>query len=194
MGVITISRQLGSLGDEVASATAERLGYRLVVRELINQAARRAGAPEAALAAIDELGLLGACPSAQACRAYNRAVAQVIQELAAEGNVVIVGRAGQAVLEDFPSVLHVRVVAPAALRAQRVAARHGISLEAARAQIIASDQFRKRYVKRFFHVAWDDPDLYDIIINTRRIDSAAAAEVLAAALKGRTAPATIPQS
>src|SRR5512135_1529753 len=110
MGVITISRQLGSLGREIASTTAECLGYNLVWRELINDAARRAGAPEAALSSIDELGLLGDCASPRVRRAYRQAVETVMKEFAERDNVVIVGRAGQVILRDRPNVLHVRII------------------------------------------------------------------------------------
>jgi cytidylate kinase len=120
--VITISRQLGSLGNQIARATAELLGYRLVWRDLINEAALRAGAPGTALAVIDELGLLGISLSKKEIRAYRKALKQVMKELYSAGNAVIVGRAGQIILHDQPAVLHVRVVAPAELRAQRIAA------------------------------------------------------------------------
>ena len=49
MGVITVSRQLGSQGCAIASEVAERLGYRLVDREIIHRAARKAGVPQIAL-------------------------------------------------------------------------------------------------------------------------------------------------
>jgi cytidylate kinase len=145
---------------------------------LINQAAQRAGAPEAALSAIDELGLLGVSASRQACRAYCRAVEQVMMEWADKGNVVIVGRAGQVILRAQPGVLHVRVVAPLDIRAERVATAHGISLESARAQVEASDKFRRHYLKRFYRVSWDDPELYDLVVNTGRVTPATAAEMI----------------
>ncbi len=66
MDVITISRQLGSLGFEVGKIAAEQLDYRLVWRDLINQAASLAGAPEVALAMFDEFNLLGIEPTAAA--------------------------------------------------------------------------------------------------------------------------------
>ena len=91
MATITISRQPGSFGADVAHAVAHNLGYRVVWREVINQAARQAGLPEVALATIYELGLLGLRPSAEARRAYHEAVRQVIEGLAAEGNVVSIG-------------------------------------------------------------------------------------------------------
>jgi cytidylate kinase len=173
---VTISRQLGSLGRAVAQAVAERLGYRLVWRDLINQAALRAGAPEAALAMIDELGLLGGFASPQACLAYCLAVKQVLGELAAQGRVVILGRAGQVILHATPHTFHVRLIAPLQVRAQRVASQESISLDYALARIQASDRNRRNYLKRFYQANWNDPELYDLIINTARIpvDTAAA--------------------
>ena len=178
MAAITVSRQLGSLGFEVAQTAADLLGYRLVWRDLINQAARIAGSPEAALAAIDDLGLLGICPSPEACQAYRQAVQQIMQELANQGNVVIIGRAGQMILGGWSEVLHVRVIAPRPLRIERVAARQEISLECALAQIEASDRRRRNYLKRFYNVQWDDPNLYDLVINTAHLAPTAAAQLI----------------
>lgn len=183
MAVVTISRQLGSLGSEAARLAANLLGYSLAQRELIHQAARRAGAPEAALAAIDELGLLKICPSPEACEAYRAAMRQVLEELAAGGEIVILGRAGQAALRDWPETLHVLVIAPAGLRAERVAERLHIPLRAAQAQVEASDRFRRNYLKRFYGLRWDDPKLYDLVLNTARLPVQAAAESIAQAAR-----------
>jgi cytidylate kinase len=176
--VITISRQLASRGHDVAKVAAERLGFRLVFREVINEAAIRSRAPEAALAAIDELGLLGLCPSPQACRDYRDGVAEVINELAEEGRIIIVGRAGQAILRSRTDTLHVRIIAPMPQRIAYLVNLHGISAEAARAQIDASDAHRKKYMQKFYKVRWSDPDLYDLIINTGRLTVGDAAELL----------------
>lgn len=173
---------MGSLGDEVAQAIAYRLNYRVVSREIINQAALRSGAPEMALATIDELDLLGIQPTAQARYAYQLAVELVMKELADEGEVVIIGRAGQVILHNHPNVFHVKVIAPSALRAERIARRHNLSLEAAKAQIETSDRNRKNYLKRYYRARWDDPELYDLIINTDRLDPEQAACLICQAL------------
>ncbi len=187
MSAITISRQMGSLGSEVARALGQRLGYRVAGPEVSNQAAQRAGAPEAALAAIDELGLLKVCPSTRVCHAYQRAVQQVMRELATGGNVVIIGRAGQAILHDHPDALHVRIMAPLAIRIERVARAHRITRRAARAQVEASDAFRRDYLARFYHVDWDDSALYDLVVNTADFTPLGAAELVAVALSHRHA-------
>jgi len=102
MSAITVSRQMGSRGDELALQVAGRLGWQRVCRDLINQAARSAGVPQVALAEIDELGFLGLRPSAKEWRVYQSQVERIIRDLADGGNVVIVGRGGQVVLHDRP--------------------------------------------------------------------------------------------
>lgn len=190
MTAITISRQLGSPGTDVAHEVAQRLGYRVVWRQLINQAACRAGVPEVALATIDDLGLLGLRPSPQARQAYLTAVRQVMEQLAAEGNVVIVGRAGQVILHGRPDVLHVKIVAPLAWRIERIAQAHAVPIEAARAQVEASDRSRRNYLRRYYHARWDDAALYDLAINAERLSPAAAADLICGALDRLTqAPA-----
>lgn len=166
MAAITVSRQLGSLGTQIARGVAQRLDYRMVWREVINEAARRAGAPEAALAMIDDLGLLDVELRPEARRAYEQAVREVMEDLALEGDVVIVGRAGQVILADRSDVLHVRVIAPMRLRVERIAAMQNIPTAAARAQVEQSDRTRRDHLQGYHGVDWDDPQLYDLVLNT----------------------------
>ncbi len=183
MAVITISRQYGSLGNITANALGQRLGYRVVMRELINQAARAADAHEVALAVIDELGLLGFSPTEQDYQAYIQAVKAVMLELAGRGRVIIVGRGGQVVLAGRPDTLHVRFVAPLELRVARIAERHHISTHAAHAQVVASDRQRRIFLKRFYNIDANDPQLYDLVINTSHMTAEAACDMICAALE-----------
>lgn len=188
MPIITLSRVMGSRGDDIAIAVAERLGLRLVGRELINRAARAAGAPEVALAEIDELGLLGVRPGPAARRLYHEKVTAVIEELAAEGNVLLVGRGSQVILAGRPGVLHVRVIAPHERRIATVQARCGVSAAAAVARIDASDRARAGFLRRDYGVKWDDPALYDLVLNLARMDVAAAVDIVCAAAAGMDRP------
>ncbi|HMN58721.1 MAG TPA: cytidylate kinase-like family protein [Anaerolinea sp.] len=178
MAGITISRQMGSLGRQVAEETARKLNFRMVWRDLINQAARRAGVPEVALATIDELGILGIKPSRADQQAYHKAVRQVMMELATEGDVVIVGRAGQVILQDVPGFLHVRVFAPKEVRVTRIMQENGITHDAALAMIEKSDQSRAQYLQQNYHVNLNDPGLYDLMINSHRYTVEAAADLI----------------
>jgi cytidylate kinase len=187
MAVVTLSRQLGSLGYETAEMLALRTGYRLVGRELINQAAKRAGAPAVALAMIDELNLLGLKPSPEDVRSYLTAVKTVMEELAAGGDVVIVGRAGQVILANWPGVLHLRMIAPLSIRVQRLAQRQGIKPAAALAQAETSDRYHKHYFKNFYHTNWDAPEAYDLVINTAKLTAENASDMICILL-GKCAP------
>jgi cytidylate kinase len=165
MSVITLSRELGSRGDDVAMAVAEKLKLRLVGRDLINQAARQAGVPEVALAEIDELGLLGVKPSKEALRQYRQTAELVINELADAGDVLLVGRGSQIALRERPGVMHVRIIAPKASRIRCVQERYRISVEAATARVETSDAARTGYLQRQYGVRSNTPDLYDLTVN-----------------------------
>lgn len=183
MAVVTISRQLGSLGDEVAFALQKRINYQIVNREIINQAALRARKPEVALATIDELGLLGLQPDLKSRKAYHQAVGEIMMELAARGEAIIVGRAGQVILRDYPGVLHVKVIAPTWVRAERVSLTQRIDIDKALAQVNASDKARRSYLQRYYGATWNDPELYDLILNTARINPDQAACLISQALE-----------
>lgn len=178
MAVITISRQLGSLGGEVGQIVAAKLGYQLISRELINQAAKLAGMPELALAVIDELGLLGMVPTGEQKIAYTNAVAQVMNEIYQSGNAVIIGRGGQVALRGKPGVIHVRIIAPFDIRASRVSRDRNIPINAAVEQIKASDKNRSIFLKSYYNTQLDDLELYDLILNTGRISPQESAEII----------------
>jgi cytidylate kinase len=96
--------------------------------------------------------------------------------------VVIVGRAGQVILRGRPDILHVKIIAPLALRAQRIARQQNIPIAAARAQVEASDRTRRNYLRRYYNARWDDPELYDLIINTERLTPTASADLICLAV------------
>lgn len=183
MPVITMSRELGSHGDDVAVAVAERLGLRLGGRELINRAARQAGAPEVALAEIDELGLLGVKPGPAALRLYHEKVTAVIRDQAAAGDVVLVGRGGQMALAGQPGVLHVRISAPREQRIRAVQARCSVPTDVATARVEASDRARAGYLRRSYGVSCDHAGLYDITLNMAQFDVPTAVDLICLAVE-----------
>jgi len=184
MSALTISRQVGSRGDEVAALVARELGWKVISRDLINAAAVAAGVPQVALAEVDELSLLGIRPSAREWRAYRSQVERIIREEAAVGSVVIVGRGGQMVLRGWPGVLHVRVVAPLDARLTWLRQERNLSDAAARACLETSSRVRARYVRRCYHADIDDATLYHLVINTGLLELEQASRLIIHALEG----------
>jgi cytidylate kinase len=157
---------MGSQGNELALYVAQQLGWQLVERKLINQAAVAAGVPHVALADIDELGLLNLRPSAREWEAYKNHVDGTSPAWAYKGAAGIVGRGGQMALRGWPDVFHIRIVAPLEMRVTHLEQKEKISAESARARLEASAKARARYLRRSYGVQLDDPTLYHLIINT----------------------------
>lgn len=169
VSVVTISRKYGCGGSSFAQALSKKCGFKLIWREVINRAAIQIGAPEIALAMIDELGLLGLCPDEKTCEAYINAVNSVMHEYAVAGNTIIVGRASQVILKEFDEVLHLRVIASEETRISNLIKRKNINSVSAKAQIEKSDSYRRSYLEKFYKIDWNDPTLYDLTINMDRL-------------------------
>ena len=95
-----------------------------------------------------------------------RLTGEAMLRLTDRGNVVLMGRGGQALLAHPFDVLHVRIVAPETFRVKTIVEREGLSRAEAIGQIQKVDEQRKRYIKRHYTVNWDDPLHYHLIINT----------------------------
>ncbi len=178
MTIITLSRQIGSGGDELAVIVADHLRLRVIGRDIINQAARQAGVPEVALAEIDELGLLGLKPGKAECERYGATVTAVIRARAAEDNVLLVGRGSQVALAGWPGVFRVRIVAPLSLRVSNTQETCQVPEDIASSLVQTRDQARTAYLQKYFGRDPSDPDLYDMILNMARLSVDAAAEII----------------
>jgi len=114
----------------------------------------------------------------EAGAAYGELIRRVILEYAQIGDVIIVGRGGQVVLKGFANVLHVRTQAPEELRILRLTERLGLDQKEAERQIHQADKERMRYMKHFYNVKWDDPDLYHLVINTGKVSADLATQII----------------
>ena len=220
MTVITLSRQLGGRGREVADEVARVLSLRLIDAEAINRAAQQAGVPERALAELEHegeqslasqvlkafetmpvlspgaevrpaqaeassltlpfAGLFSATlsPLSASFERYVHVVGLVVQGLAREGNVLVVGRGSQVLLRKHPGALHVQIVAPVPDRVKTVMVRYKLDKKAAESRVRASDRSRADYLRRYHGVNWLDPTLYHLVINTGRVPVSAAVDLI----------------
>jgi cytidylate kinase len=105
-------------------------------------------------------------------------IGRIITDLASRGDVLILGQGGQMWLRERKDACHVQVVAPYALRVERVAARENVSRATARRRVRTTDQARAEYLARYHGVNWLDPLLYDYVINTGRKSADAAVALI----------------
>lgn len=185
MAIITISHQMGAGGPEIGAALSQRLSYRYVDQELISEAARRYGLLEEKLAHLDE-----SKPSLferfdTETRRYITVIQTALLEFAEDDNVVLMGRGGQWLLRGIPHVLRVRVMASFELRVKRVlrkmSERMGEAVNSRSvADMVRKDDVEKSGRMRYLYEAdLDDPALYDLVVNTERLSTEAAAELTA---------------
>jgi cytidylate kinase len=216
MAVITISRQYGSGGNEIARLICDRLGYRYFDKDLMAQLGAQMGLASDKIVDLPEdkyqvrslmERFFGVVPTLSgdlagwrvAAKAHvdeqvERMSVQTVQSLIRAAHerdkVVVVGRGGQVVLRDLPDVLHVRVVAPIEQRIQRMQQSEELTADEARELVHRRDEAAGDYVKSFYNVDWTDPLLYDLVINTSKVTPSATADLIIKALDGLPAPAT----
>jgi len=182
MSIVAISETLGSLGDEVGRELAHTIGYEFADREIISQAAERfGGSPLAVAHAIEERPTLWERFRDTQGR-YLASVEAILLEMAARDGIVLVGRGATLLLAQARHAIRVRISAPETVRAQRVQQRHGLTAEAGREWVRESDRELGGRIKFLYHVDWDDPRLYDLVLNTERVSASAAVRILREAL------------
>ena len=111
-------------------------------------------------------------------KAFIEATSAVINEMATDGNVVIIGRGGNMILSDFPGALHVGMLAPLESRIDNIMAREHYSREEATKFVLELEEARVAFFRKFFRVNANDPELFHIILNGALIRPEIAAEMV----------------
>jgi cytidylate kinase len=179
MAIITIARQMGSLGNEISASVAERLNYTLVDQAKLQSAAEAYGMLKTELEEVHEKRpTLVTRYLTMRHRAYLDMIQTIIYQYARADDVVILARGATVLLSDVPSALHVNMFAPFERRVGVVMAREGITRPLAEQIVRESDQDRAGYMRYLFDHDWMDPLLYDVMINTNVITREHACELI----------------
>jgi cytidylate kinase len=178
MAILTLSRQSGSFGTQIAKALAEHLKYRFLDKESLEKALTGYGVSPSSLEKYDEKR-----PSfweifSSERNRYLHFLKTVIYDFAQQGNGIVLGRGGQVLLAGVPGIYHVRVIAPLPTRIERIKKAYKCDGRHAEAIIRHSDQARAGFHRFFFNVNWEDSSGYDLVLNTQSIGAETAAELL----------------
>ncbi len=196
---LTVAREFGSGGAEMARRLAARLGWKLLDNALVLQIAQRARVDPAQARQYDERvdswlyrvargGLWSGAfeavaEPAQAAVFDGETMAalatQLVREAHEQGECVIVGRGGQCALRAKEDVFHLFVYAPRAARMERLRTRAGAP-EDLESWMQETDRMRAEYVRRNFGCDWANPHLYHLMLDSTLGEEAAVEAVLAA--------------
>lgn len=186
MPLITISRQYGSGGSEIAERVARALGWHLYDNAVANEVAKRLGMQPADVSAREErvpslperiasamaLGMpevmptvadLAVQPSEERIVEMTR---RVMEEAVLAGPAVLVGRGAQSMLASRADALHVFCYAPPEALASYAVTNLGVAPEDAARVVADNNHHREQYVKRHWKRDWRDFANYHVCVNT----------------------------
>jgi len=195
MAVITLSRQYGSGAPDVANRLCQELGLIAFDKRLMVRVASEIGVSEREIVDYSEdtyklRGFIDALfgrsrPVAEVStwtgggrEGYEREVMALDESRAIDlvratvtaacerGNVVILGRGSQVILEGKPGVFHVRLIAPVEDRISRLQAQQNLTAAQARRLLAERDRATAEYLRTFYNADVDDPTLYHAVLNT----------------------------
>ena len=207
--VVTVARQVGSTGEEIARGVAVRLGFRYIDYQIIQDAAREAGvSPETVSEAehtpslltrmLESLARTPSMPVAAwadpvplatspllTSADYRGFVEDVIRDLATTGDCVIVGHSAQVTLRERPDTLRVLVSGSRKHRARRIMVGMGVDEKTALQTADRTDAERVDFFHRFYDAGWLSPWTYDLCLNSDHLKPEECIDLIEAAARGR---------
>lgn len=189
---LTVSKQLGCGGLELAQRLSKELGWQVFDREIVSAIARHTHTREQVLADLDQRAtrpldeyiahLFG--PAKPGSASFTIETVRVIWGIARRGNAIIVGR-GANIFLDPRYGLRVRLVAPLEQRVAYVARQEGIDSDEATRRVREDDRGQVEFIRKTFKADINDPARYDLVINTGALPQAALDAICLGALRSK---------
>jgi len=192
--IVTVSRQRGSQGSYLAEKLAEKLGYQLLHREIIDEICNSSGYRRQIIESLDakvrsqiELWFEGVFKGMYIDASdYFRQLYKVIMSISKLGGVVVVGRGAGHMLSREQGI-QFRVIAAKPKRIENLINFQGFSQEDAEKEIERLDKERAGFVRNNFGRDIDDPSVYDLIINTTYLGIEETVRIAEAAINSKMA-------
>ena len=196
INIVTIEREYGCGGGEIAQRLAAQLGWKLWDQLLTEEIARLAECPKAVVEVREERtdplyyrlfksflrGSYEGSMNAHKLKvvdseSISRITERVVQNAAKAGNSVIVGRGSQLFLKSRPDTLRVFLYAPREAKLRRLLAR-GKTENDAQQLVDSVDQERADFIQKYFRVEWPSRAIYHAMLNTEIGDQAVVLTIL----------------
>jgi cytidylate kinase len=191
--VLSIARQFGSRGRQIAQETAGLLGVEFYDRDIVEEAAKRINLPVHDVSDEEEnvhttilhkLFPLGRGTTDVQDEIF-AAQESIVRDMADKGSCIIVGRCSDYILRDHPNLLRVYVYAPLEFRIRYCVEELFMNERDARRMCVDVDRARDQYHLRYAGYRQDDPAYKDLMINSAAFGVHETAEYLADLVKHR---------
>ncbi len=186
MSLITISESIGCEGKIIAAHVADELKLELYDDRKLEQEAIQLGMQPEDVKGIKEKapGLFSRIFSDKP-QVYLDLLQGVVYEVAKRGHGIILGHGSQVLLRDFGCALHVRIYASESFRIENLTKRRRMSREAVEKLIHKTDNEQRGFLQFAFHMNWNDPSLYDVVINRDKLSADLAAKLIIEAARSQ---------
>lgn len=187
--IVTLSRDYGAGGDEIATLLAEQLSVPLYNREILELAAKKAGVDPLRLAELDDYrassvsNFIFSALTGSGCNleTYRRSLFEAVIELA-QNDGILVGRGAHLILSG-KRTFRVRIVGSRMICAKRIAEEMGLPLDAAERKVYEINNKRHKSIENLFKDSYEHCSLnyaknFDLIINTDRISAEKAVPII----------------
>ncbi len=190
--IVTLSRERGCRGQEIAKLLSHELQYGLFGRQIIDYIAQHLGVRSELVESLDEkdrselelwVGNLFSDHLFDHDE-YSHALCEVMRAISLQGGLVIIGRGANHILKSA-NAFHVRVVAPVKTRMRNLLELEGKSETRALEEINRVDEERRHFVKRYFKRDIDNPIDYDLVINAEHLPIHAITKTIMATMRAR---------
>lgn len=193
--IISIGRQLGSGGREIAQKLAERLNIPVYDKKLLEIAAKETGLDATVFENADEKesnplmrgifalkGAMSAYPiGLGSCMDGDRLFelqSEAMRNLMEKESCIIIGRCAEYVLRDHPRMHSIFVTADIADRVKRIMAHDGVNEAKAKEIAQKGDKKRKAYHDYYANSGWGEAETYDLCINSSRLGIEGSVEII----------------
>ena len=186
--IITIGRQHGSMGYEIAHKLAEELGIPCYSKEIIDEAVANSPFSKEIFDSYDERRVAsyimpaphlgGIHQGFQLNMEVANAQFDAVRSLADKGDGIFIGRCADYILRSRPELLRVFIRSDLKRRVEIVMARRGLDEEGAKKFIKQVDKDRSSYYRYYTDQVWGDAACYDLVIDSGRLGVEGAARVI----------------
>ncbi|HHV80085.1 MAG TPA: cytidylate kinase family protein [bacterium] len=178
--IITVSREFGCRGTEVAEKLAKELKFLLINKSYINDLMLKNGLEEDQLESLEESSPR---PFNETRKRYIELMNKLILELAEASPIVLLGRGGQYLFKNHPSAFHIKIIGSIEERVRAVMTQYKLDRVGALKLITEQDRRRDLYINRVFGGDWNDLSLYSLTINMDYFDVTGSVKMITRSIK-----------
>lgn len=192
--IITIGRQHGSSGREIARLLAEKLDIKCYDKEIVDEAANHSDFSRDLIEAFDEkrmsafilhAGGYGLNENFRLNMQVVSAQFETMRNIAEKGDCIFVGRCADYILRDFKDLVSVFILGDMDERLKCLERRQGLDIVEARKKIKEVDKDRSSFYRYYSDQTWGDAQNYDLCINSSKLGVEGTVQVILDYIKAR---------